>query len=127
MNRFTPSQTDNLAQIDHWFELGTMRRTQTYNATNTNVATAAAIALLSRNSILPNSVAENTRIAARVVFNQFKRDQSTAILALRGDRKNRVSVLPVVSILPPTGATAATSSSIEEPASFGSFNACNTF
>src|SRR5438445_4993087 len=87
LNHFSPSQTDSPAQLDHWFELGTLMRTQTYNATNTTVATAAAITLLSRNSILPTSVARNTRIAATVAFRQFKRDQSTAILTLRGDRK----------------------------------------
>src|SRR5580765_7263978 len=88
----TSSQTSNPAQVDHWFEIGTLMRTQTYNATNTNVATAAAIMLLSRNSILPTSVARNTRTAASAVFSQFKCDQSTAILTLRGNRKNRVSV-----------------------------------
>src|SRR6185369_13896393 len=121
-----PFTSNQPAAAHHRFELGTLMRAQTYNATYTSVATAAANALLPGNNIFPISAARNTRIAVRMLFSPFKRDQSTAILTLRGDCKNRVSVPPVVSVLP-TGATAATSSSIEDPASFGSFKARNTF
>src|SRR4029077_17884663 len=95
---------------------GRLMRAQTYSVANTNVAAMAAIKLLSKNT-LPIKAATNTKIAERMVFGQFKCDQSTGLFILRlitGNRRNCDSVLLVAFVLPPAGVTAATSSSIEQ-------------
>jgi hypothetical protein len=58
-------------------------RTQTYNAANRGVAIMAAIRLLVGDKILPATVATNTRIADKLVFAQFKCDQSMDIFLLQ--------------------------------------------
>lgn len=58
-------------------------RTQTYNVANRNVATVAAIRLLLKDKTLPIRVATNTKMAERLMFAQFKYDQSMDIFMRR--------------------------------------------
>jgi hypothetical protein len=112
--------------------------TQTYNAANRNVATIAAIRLLLRDKTLPISVATNTKIAEKLMFAQFKYDQSMGIfmprLIIEGREKSISGLLPASTPALEEGALnvlqvsllAERSSSIDEWANDGSFSARST-
>ena len=113
-------------------------RTQTYNVANRNVATVAAIRLLLKDKTLPIMVATKTKMAERLMFAQFKYDQSMDIfmrrLIIEGREKRTNELLsastPVLEedALYPLQAslTAARSSSIDEWTNDGSCSARST-
>ena len=98
-------------------------RTQTYNAANRDVATMAAIRLLSGDKTLLATVATNTKIADTLVFAQFKYDQSMDIflllLIVEGRELEALYALQ-------TNSMAASSSSIDEWTNDGSSSARST-
>jgi len=116
---------------------GKLARTHTYNAANSNAATMAAIRLLLRNKTLPIRAATNTKITERLVFAQFKYDQSTdnliPRLIIEGGEKS-LRGLPASTPAREEAAAgilqdilrAAQSSSIDEWANAGSFSSRNT-
>ena len=99
-------------------------RTQTYNAANRDVATMAAIRLLSGDKTLPATVATNTKIADTLVFAQFKYDQSMDIflLLLIVEGREKALALELLYVLP-TNLMAASNSSIDEWTNDGSSSA----
>jgi hypothetical protein len=112
-------------------------RTQTYNVANRNVATVAAIRLLLKDKTLPIRVATNTKMAERLMFAQFKYDQSMEImrrLIIEGREKSTngppSASTPVLErgALYPLQASlmAARSSSTDELTNDGSLSARNT-
>ena len=113
-------------------------RKQTYNATNRNVVTVAAIRLLLNDKTLPIRVATNTKIAERLMFAQFKYDQSMDIfmprLIIEGREKSISGLLPASTpaleedalYLLQASLVAARSSSIDEGANDGSFSVRST-
>ena len=113
-------------------------RTQTYNVANRNVVTVAAIRLLLKDKTLPIRVATNTKMAKRLMFAQFKYDQSMDIFMCRliiEGREKSTNGLPSASTpvleegaLYPLQASlmAARSSSIDELTNDGSLSARST-
>jgi hypothetical protein len=102
-------------------------RTQTYNAANRDVATAAAIKLLLADKILPATVDTNTKITDMLVFAQFKCDQSMDIflLLLIVEGHEKAPALEALYALQ-ANLMAVSSSSIDEWTNDGSSSARST-